>query len=575
MNTARHQLVSCRRRSTTCEALESRQLLSAGDIDLADLIARSAAPSTQTNNIVDSAGNRYEFWSTPGVQTYLSKISPVGDVLWTTQFRDCVSIEDTVLTPSESTLWMVGAWHNSAGFSGMSVWHLDVAKGGPLSRWDYQQYPEVVNDLAIDSGGYAVVAGQNSVLRVGPSGLMWKTQIHRSSDAHLYAIALVSWWGEIVIGGVTTATDLEGARYGTPGGSGVFLSRLYGSGQMIASAYLNGSTPEQLQAFLGVPSIQGTELADTILVSRTTVNVGAEVFPAVQVTVNGIPHLLSVRPRSVTIRGMGGNDTIAVNSNVTIRAVIYGGEGDDTLTASAINSSLYGGSGNDLLNGRAGNDLIEGGEGADTLIGDDGNDTLYGHDGNDLIDAGAGDDELYGNNGTDRLLGRYGNDYVAGQEGDDHIFGGHGNDKITGGDGDDMIAAGRGTDTVYGNFGSDLLYGDDDNDQIFGGRGLDSIAGHDGDDTLRGGDGTDLIYGGPGDDQIEGKGKADTLRGGIGNDTILGGAGADFIFGEDGDDTLDANPHARFRDTISGGAGHDLYRADSDDLLMAVEDVLV
>ena len=87
---------------------------------------------------------------------------------------------------------------------------------------------------------------------------------------------------------------------------------------------------------------------------------------------------------------------------------IYGGSGDNTLSAKGgfgsgtiylgkaviINGNdgglIQGGSGNDELNGGAGNEQIEGQNGDDTIDGGAGNDVLLGQGGNDTMTGGAG-----------------------------------------------------------------------------------------------------------------------------------------------------------------------------------------
>ncbi len=74
--------------------------------------------------------------------------------------------------------------------------------------------------------------------------------------------------------------------------------------------------------------------------------------------------------------GLAGNDTIqyataTINKKVyslSLPAIFYGGDGNDT---------LIGGKGNDILEGGAGNDVLIGGGGADLLIGGTGTDKLY------------------------------------------------------------------------------------------------------------------------------------------------------------------------------------------------------
>ncbi len=71
----------------------------------------------------------------------------------------------------------------------------------------------------------------------------------------------------------------------------------------------------------------------------------------------------------IYFEGLGGNDKILLDENVTFDAILDGGEGDDI---------LQGGAGNDLLLGGMGNDFLYGGwNGRDVLIGGMGGDTIY------------------------------------------------------------------------------------------------------------------------------------------------------------------------------------------------------
>ena len=78
----------------------------------------------------------------------------------------------------------------------------------------------------------------------------------------------------------------------------------------------------------------------------------------------------------VIVRGRGGNDFIQVLNSVPLDAVLYGGNGNDT---------LIGGSGNDRLYGGAGRDQLFGGDGDDVLvdIGGSAHDSLWGGQGLD------------------------------------------------------------------------------------------------------------------------------------------------------------------------------------------------
>jgi Ca2+-binding RTX toxin-like protein len=88
--------------------------------------------------------------------------------------------------------------------------------------------------------------------------------------------------------------------------------------------------------------------------------------------------------------------------------IVIGGDGNDTLTGTAVASAvdeIYGGEGNDRLGGFVGDDQLFGEAGADTLTGGNGNDTLNGGDGNDELDGGLGDDLFIGGKGNDTLNG--------------------------------------------------------------------------------------------------------------------------------------------------------------------------
>jgi hypothetical protein len=83
---------------------------------------------------------------------------------------------------------------------------------------------------------------------------------------------------------------------------------------------------------------------------------------------------------------------------------------------------------------------------------------LYGGAGNDLISAGSGDDRVYGEDGSDVLLGNFGDDRLDGGGGDDFLFGGLGDDELLGGLGDDWLFGGPGMDSLDGGPGRNYLF---------------------------------------------------------------------------------------------------------------------
>ncbi|MCI0680961.1 MAG: hypothetical protein L0Y71_02555 [Gemmataceae bacterium] len=109
---------------------------------------------------------------------------------------------------------------------------------------------------------------------------------------------------------------------------------------------------------------------------------------------------------AVAVFSKGGDDIVTVDASLgTVPAALYGGDGNDTLTANHDGYSLLaGGDGNDALNGGGGNDLLLGGDGDDTLNGGGGSDLLFGGSGNDTLDGGGNDgrrDILVGGRGAD------------------------------------------------------------------------------------------------------------------------------------------------------------------------------
>ena len=143
----------------------------------------------------------------------------------------------------------------------------------------------------------------------------------------------------------------------------------------------------------------------------------------------------------LTIQGLGGDDRITVDADVSFSLTLEGGAGEDR---------------------------IQGGAGADVMRGGDGRDYLEGGAGNDTLDGGRGDDIVYGGQGNDTLSGGRGDDYLEGGKGDDALKGGAGNDTLSGGRGDDRVEGGAGNDTMYGGGGTDRLAGNAGNDVMYG-----------------------------------------------------------------------------------------------------------
>lgn len=80
------------------------------------------------------------------------------------------------------------------------------------------------------------------------------------------------------------------------------------------------------------------------------------------------------------VYGYAGSDGIYLSGGLTVPALLFGGDGNDTLDASgsSANNVLVGGAGSDWLYGGSGRDLLIGGLGADTLRAGGGDDILIG-----------------------------------------------------------------------------------------------------------------------------------------------------------------------------------------------------
>jgi Ca2+-binding RTX toxin-like protein len=111
----------------------------------------------------------------------------------------------------------------------------------------------------------------------------------------------------------------------------------------------------------------------------------------------------------------------------TVRHIIVGSPGPDT---------LLGTKGPDLLVGGADHDELYGGRGSDVLRGGTGKDHVYGGDGPDVLVGGPRDDPwpVDPSFRRERLLGGAGNDVLVSHIGGAVVMGGPGNDTIDGRD---------------------------------------------------------------------------------------------------------------------------------------------
>jgi Ca2+-binding RTX toxin-like protein len=193
---------------------------------------------------------------------------------------------------------------------------------------------------------------------------------------------------------------------------------------------------------------------------------------------NGVTNLINTTAinssfsalQFLRIEGKGGSDVITVGSDVTVRTLIRGNGGIDT---------IYGGSGSDDIDGGMDGDTIYGGAGNDTIKGGD-NDATLG-------DALNFRETIYGGAGNDTIYGSVGNDTIYGEDGDDALYGQTDNARDNSGDAshdNDFIYGGTGNDQIFGQRGEDTLYGDDGNDRINSGFHVDNVFGGEGNDIF-------------------------------------------------------------------------------------------
>ncbi|WP_254508373.1 beta strand repeat-containing protein [Anatilimnocola floriformis] len=265
------------------------------------------------------------------------------------------------------------------------------------------------------------------------------------------------------------------------------------------------------------------------------------------------------------INVIGGAPTVAN----TLQIVIFGLDGNDTLTLNEANGALpmariFGGNGNDVITGGSGADQLFGQAGNDTLLGKGGADFLFGGTENDTLTGGDADDQVFGEAGDDRMIWNPGDDtdLNEGGAGTDtvEVNGGNGAEVFTVtangtrvrfdrldpapfsidiGTSEKLVLNANGGDdrfsatgnlaaliqiTVDGGTGNDTLLGSNGNDQLNGGDGNDFIDGQQGNDTIFLGAGDDTFQWDPGDG-------SDTVEGGDGNDVMLfNGSAAAEIF---------------------------------------------
>lgn len=179
---------------------------------------------------------------------------------------------------------------------------------------------------------------------------------------------------------------------------------------------------------------------------------------SIDVYVNGERYPTTLAEgQEITIRTGDGNDTIWVDSDISVNIVADSGAGDD------------------FIMGGAGNDRIDAGTGNDTVYAGAGRDDVFGNSGDDHLSGGEGNDVVYGGDGSDFMTGTTGNDYLEGGRGEDTLWGGAGDDILSGGRDNDKLEGDGGNDTVYTGLGIDSVENSGGRDQVYAQQAEDTI----------------------------------------------------------------------------------------------------
>jgi Ca2+-binding RTX toxin-like protein len=333
--------------------------------------------------------------------------------------------------------------------------------------------------------------------------------------------------------------------------------------------------------------------------SRTTLNDtngGSDIVNASAVSTNSTINLNNGSASTIAGR------TLTISGDVDHA---FGGDGNDTLTGSALSNRLQGGRGADTLSGGDGLDLLDGGKGNDTLTGGTDIDYFVIHQDagstdtiTDFSPSTAGEKVLLvgfdsvtdftqitvTQESTNTRLTLGGGQSVllqnlAPSQISEQKFGFFSDEAMletftnymsdvsvswgTSGVENGLLPNNLGDLAYFALGGDDVVGAQTTNDLIDGGDGNDTIWGDypgfspaPGADWLEGGAGADTLYGGAGDDLMLGGSGSDSLQGEAGTDVLRGATGADQLYGDDGDDLL------------LGGAGDDyLEGGNGDDVL--------
>jgi Ca2+-binding RTX toxin-like protein len=167
--------------------------------------------------------------------------------------------------------------------------------------------------------------------------------------------------------------------------------------------------------------------ADDIMVGTPGINFGDLLLT------NAGDHFLTSlltaaqKARFTYIYGLGGSDTMVINTLAYLPSIMTGDGGNDLMKITVTLPTLPGDHGIEFSGGD-GSDTLFGSTSGDILAGDTGTDRILGGGGTDYITGGAAADRLTGGSGSDRFIydtfdyyKRGATIYVTGNMGRDHI----------------------------------------------------------------------------------------------------------------------------------------------------------
>ncbi|WP_457421253.1 beta strand repeat-containing protein [Roseateles sp. P5_E7] len=235
--------------------------------------------------------------------------------------------------------------------------------------------------------------------------------------------------------------------------------------------------------------------------------------------------------------GTAANETLtaayngaAARGTGRVDAVLFGGDGNDTLNGGVRVDALFGGNGNDTLDGKTGADWMVGGAGNDTYTVDDIGDTV--------VEEASGGTDLVLTSVSYTLTANTENLTLTGTA----AINGAGNalaNTILGNSGANRIDGGAGADTMTGGAGNDVYFVDNAGDVI----------------NENASEGTDAVY----------ASASYTLGANVENIYYVGRT-AGTITGNTVANALYASVYSGIATTMAGGLGDDTYYQQADSL---------